>query len=285
MNPIAFEIFGVPVHWYGLIIAFGMMLALVLALYNAPSRQLKKDDPLELVLWLLPPAIIGARLYFLIYNGGPWGWDAFAIWNGGLAIYGGVIGGAIGLLVYCLVRKKSFLQIADVVVPSLILGQCIGRWGNFANQEAYGSLITNPSQQWFPFAVQIDSSNFTDVARDQCMQAFGYIPNTAWFNATFFYESMFSLITCIMLVLLLRNVNIRGIVTASYLIMYGIARSIIEGFRTDSLMLGSLRASQVLSIILIVLGVCLLVYILINHIKKQNIETTEVCNGKLQKRK
>lgn len=284
MNPIAFEIFGLQVHWYGLIIAFGLLLAIGLAYYLAPRRGFKREDPFEWVLWMLPPAIIGARLYYIIYNNGPWGWEAFAIWNGGIAIYGGIIGGAIGLLIYCLVRKKNFFKVTDIVAPSLILGQCIGRWGNFVNQEAYGNLITNPSQQWFPFAVEIDSTHFTELARQQCIDFYGSIPSSAWFNATFFYESMTSLFTCIILILLVKKVNIVGIPTCAYLILYGIARLIIEGFRTDSLMWGSIRVSQLVSIILIVAGISYATYLIINHIKTQKEKGVVNNNGELQKR-
>lgn len=286
MNPIAFEIFGISVHWYGLIIAFGLLLAILLACWLAPTRGFKREDPLEWILWIFPLAIIGARLYYIIYNNGPWGWEAFAIWNGGIAIYGGVIGGAIGLALYCWIRKKNFLKVADVAVPCLILGQAIGRWGNFVNQEAYGNLIANPSQQWFPFAVEIDRSNFTEAARQQCLDAFGSIPDSAWFNATFFYESMASFLTCIILVILIKKVNINGLTMCGYLILYGISRCIIEGFRTDSLMWGSMRVSQVLSLILIIVGVGIATYLIIKHIKSQKVVVIGANNdGKLQKRK
>lgn len=259
------------VHWYGIIIAIGLVLALGLACYNAPVRGFKHDDPLEWILWMFPPAIICARLYYIIYNGGPWGWEAFAIWNGGIAIYGGVIGGAIGTALYCWIRKKNFLKVADVAVPSLILAQGIGRWGNFVNQEAYGNLITDPSLQYFPFAVNIESSHFTPLAREQCIEAFGSVPSDAWFNATFFYESMANLLICVILVIILRKVNIHGLAMCGYFVLYGTARLIIEGFRTDSLMWGSIRVSQLLSIILIVLGAALATYLIVKQYKDNRV--------------
>ncbi len=279
MNPIAFTIFGLEVHWYGLIIAMGIVLALLLARYTATKRGFSKDAPFEWILWLFPFAIVGARLYYIIYNGGPWGWEAFAIWNGGIAIYGGVIGGAIGMALYCIIRKQNFLKVADATVPCLILAQGIGRWGNFVNQEAYGNLITNASQQWFPFAVQIDSSHFTELARQQCLDAFGTIPSSAWFNATFFYESFADILIAIILVILISKVDINGLIMCGYFVLYGIARCIVEGFRTDSLMWGSMRVSQVLSLILIVVGVILATYFIIHHFK--NKQPKEVRIGKL----
>lgn len=272
MDPIAFTIFGLEVHWYGLIIAFGLILALVLASFNAKQRGFKRDDPFEWILWMFPLAIIGARLYYIIYNNGPWGWEAFAIWNGGIAIYGGVIGGAIGMMLYCIFRKKNFLAVADVTVPSLILAQGIGRWGNFVNQEAYGNLITDPSQQFFPNAVNIESSHFTELARQQCIDAYGSVPADAWFNATFFYESIPDILIAVILVLLLYKVNIKGIVMSGYFVLYGIVRLIVEGFRTDSLMWGSVRVSQLLSAILIVFGLAFATYLIVKHFKQKRVE-------------
>lgn len=289
MNPVAFEIFGLQVHWYGLIIASGLLIAMVIACWLAPSRGFKRDDPLEWILWMFPLAIVGARLYFLIANNGPWGWEAFAIWNGGIAIYGGIIGGAIGLALYCIIRKKNFLKCADIVAPCLIFGQAVGRWGNFVNQEAYGSLITDPSKHFFPFGVHIDRSNFTESARQQCLDAFGSIPEDAWFNATFFYESMTSLVTCAILICLVKKVNISGITMSAYFVLYGIARFFIEGIRTDSLMWGAMRASQVVSILLIVAGLAIGTYLIIKHFKNKNKIDNDIIiiganNGKLQER-
>jgi len=267
MDPIAFTIFGLKVHWYGLIIAFGLILALILASFNAKQRGFKRDDPFEWILWMFPMAIVGARLYYIIYNGGPWGWEAFAIWNGGIAIYGGVIGGAIGTMLYCIIRKKNFLAVADVAVPSLILAQGIGRWGNFVNQEAYGNLIANASQQFFPYAVQIESSHFTDLARQQCIDAYGSVPSSAWFNATFFYESIPDILICLVLVLILHKVRIKGVTMCCYFVLYGIVRIIVEGFRTDSLMWGSVRVSQMLSGILIACGIIFAIYLILKYVK------------------
>lgn len=261
MEAVAFSIFGLDVYWYGLIIAIGLLLAIILARFLAKFRGFEKDDPFEWILWIFPFAIIGARLYFLIFNGGPWGWDAFKIWDGGIAVYGSIIGGAIGAAVYCLVRKKNFLSMADVIVPCLILGQGIGRIGCYFSGCCYGVEVTDPSLQFFPISIMLNDGH--------------------WHLATMFYESFCDLIICAVLVILLKKVNIKGVVLASYLILYGIARAVIEGFRGESLMIGSLRVSQVLSIILIAVGVALLTYLLIKHFK-QNKKPREVTgSGKL----
>ena len=156
-------------------------------------------------------------------------------------------------------------------MPSLILAQGIGRWGNFVNQEAYGNLITDPGLQYFPYAVNIESAHFTELARQQCIDAFGSVPASAWFNATFFYESMVNLLICLILFLILRKVDISGIAMCGYFVLYGIARLIIEGFRTDSLMWGSVRVSQLLSALLIAFGLGFATYLVIKHIKGKRV--------------
>ncbi|MBQ7603177.1 MAG: prolipoprotein diacylglyceryl transferase [Clostridia bacterium] len=246
----AFSLFGLTIHWYGLIIAVGLLLALVLGRFNAPRRDYQKDDPLEWILWMLPFAIIGARLYFLIFNGGPWGWEAFAIWNGGLAVYGAIIGGALGAVLYCVVRKKDFLKLADVAVPSLALGQGIGRIGCYFGGCCYGIEVTDPSMQWFPFSVQIDG---------------------VWHYSTFFYESFFDLIICLLLALMLRKVSNRGVVFGCYLVLYGIVRALIEGIRGESLMIGTtgIRVSQLLSILLVLAGIGVIIWRVLANKKQQ----------------
>ncbi len=259
MDPIAFTLFGVDVHWYGIFIALALIMALVLAYFIAPMRGFKKDDPFEMILWFFPPAIIGARLYFLIFNGGPWGWESFAIWDGGIAVYGAIIGGAIGAALYCYFRKKNFFSVADVAVPCVILGQGIGRIGCSFAGCCYGVEVTDPGLQFFPISIMI---------------------NGEWHFATMFYESVCDLLICVVLVILLKKVKIRGIVLAGYLILYGIARAVIEGFRGESLMLGSLRVSQVLSIILIVVGVALAITLIVKYVKEKR-NPREVTIGKL----
>lgn len=251
-NNDAFSLFGLTIHFYGLIISVGLLLAVLLGYFNAPRRGYKKEDPLEWILWMLPFAIIGARLYFLIFNGGPWGWEAFAIWNGGLAVYGSIIGGAVGAVIYCLVRKKDFFKLADVAVPSLALGQGIGRIGCYFGGCCYGIEVTDPGLQWFPLSVEI---------------------NGVWHYSTFFYESFFDLLICLTLVLMLRKIKNRGIVMGTYFVLYGTVRALIEGIRGESLMLGAtgIRVSQLLSILLVLLGIGIIIWRVVAN-KRQNQE-------------
>lgn len=244
-----FTIFGLDIAYYGLIIAIGMGLGVFLACKNAKYRGLKSDDIIILACYVLPLSIIGARIYYVLFSLDQFTnfWQVFEIWKGGMAIYGGVIGGAIGVMLFCLIHKKNFLDVADVVVPSLILGQAIGRWGNFFNQEAYGYFISNDSARWFPIGVYIED----------CNQAICDCGGSGWHLATFFYESIWNLAVFVMLILLLRKgkTHLRGSIMCLYFIGYGAGRVWIEGLRTDSLYLGVMRVSQFLSILLIVFGI------------------------------
>lgn len=202
---------------------------------------LPKDTAVDFALWAVPAAIIVARVYYVVFQ-----WDmykndfarVFRIWEGGIAIYGAVIGGALAALVYAKVKKVPFGSLADMVAPALILGQAIGRWGNFVNQEAYGEAITNPALQFFPIAVYSDG---------------------AWHMATFFYESVWNLLGFLVLWLNRNRMPRRGDLFLLYLCWYGAGRAVIEGLRTDSLMWGPVRVSQALSALLVIAAGTLLV--------------------------
>lgn len=263
MNRIAFEnlfgIEGLNIAWYGIIITFGMILGVSLAIYRAKKRRFKSDIIYDFVLIALPLAIVCARAYYVIFEWEKYAGNLlkiFAINEGGLAIYGGVIGGAFAALILSKAKKFPFFTLIDLVVPSLILGQAIGRWGNFINQEAFGNLVTNPGLQFFPFAVFIQSTG-------------------EWHQATFFYESIWNVIL-LTAVLILSYKRVKdGVLISTYLIGYGVGRFLIEGLRTDSLyILPGIRISQVLSIVLIITGIAIL--ILIN----KNIIKTNVYSGK-----
>lgn len=237
---------GFNIAWYGVIIGFGMLLGVLLANYRAKKNGYKSDLIFDFILIALPVAIVCARLYYVVFE-----WKAymndpmkiFAIREGGLAIYGGVIGGFLSAVVFCKINKFPILKLIDLAIPSLILGQAIGRWGNFMNQEAYGAIITNTKLQFFPYGVYIDAVS-------------------EWHQATFFYESMWNLLMFIIVLIIARKTMKDGILLASYFIGYGSARFFIEGLRTDSLYLfGGIRVSQILSLLLIIGGGMLLVLI------------------------
>lgn len=230
----ALELFGLTLHWYGLIIALGIFLGVLLACRREVGLGLPRETSLDLALIGVPAAIVGARIYFVIFS-----WEMYAanpismlyIWEGGLAIYGGIIGALLAGGIYARIKKLSFLRLADLAAPCIALGQAIGRWGNFVNQEAYGPLVQNPALEFFPIAVFIDRIE-------------------QWHYATFFYESAWcAVIVAILLILEHRGFFRRsGDTFFSYIFLYALERAFVEGLRTDSLYLGSLRISQVLSI-------------------------------------
>lgn len=241
-----FGIHGLNIAWYGVIIACGLLLGIALGIFRAKKRGWKSDLILDFILLAVPLAVVGARLYYVAFE-----WESysqnlaeiFAVNKGGLAIYGAVIGGFLAAFLFTRAAKFPFLKLIDLVIPSLILGQVMGRWGNFINQEAFGGLVTNPGLQFFPYAVYIDSL-------------------AEWHQATFFYESFFNCILLILTLLIGRKRPKDGTLLATYFIGYGVIRAIVEGLRTDSLYLtGGIRVSQLLSALLVLAGILLLVLI------------------------
>jgi phosphatidylglycerol---prolipoprotein diacylglyceryl transferase len=248
LDPIAFSLGPIAVHWYGLIIGAGIALVLWIAIKEADKRGMPKDAFPDLMLWAVPIAIICARIYYVIFQ-----WDYYAqnlgdipkIWNGGIAIHGALIGSVATAYVFAKKKNISFWKLADIAAPSIILGQAIGRWGNFMNQEAHGGPVTRAF---------LENLHLPEFIINQM-----YI-NGAYYHPTFLYESFWDLLGFLIL-LGLRRVNLgRGEIFLSYMIWYSIGRFFVEGLRTDSLMLTeSLRMAQTISIGLIVLAVVLFV--------------------------
>ena len=239
-----FGVEGWNIAWYGVIIAVGMVLGVSLAIYRVRRQYLKEDLIFDFILIALPVAIICARGYYVIFEWDSYSGDIlsiFKIWEGGLAIYGGVLGGLITAILFCRHRKFPLFRFLDLVVPSLVLGQAIGRWGNFVNQEAFGNLVTDSSLQFFPYAVYIDALG-------------------EWHQATFFYESMWNVCLLVAMLIVSRKEPKTGTMTCMYFVFYGLGRFLIEGLRTDSLyIISGIRASQVLSLLLILGGMLLYV--------------------------
>lgn len=261
-----FNLFGLEIKFYGILMATAFLVALLFAVKFCKQKGYDKSLPFDLLLIVFPSAIVGARLNYVLFTLDR-GWtflEVLQIWNGGLMIYGGVLFAVIAIIIYCLVKKISILQVLDMLAPCLILGQAIGRWGNFFNQEAYGALITNSAFQWFPFGVWIESSHFTESASRQVFEAFGTTAvDGAWFNATFFYESFWCLLGFVALYFIYKKTNSKGLTTASYFVIYGFERFFVEMLRTDSLYLGSIKISVLISAILFIVGVVWIAYILI----------------------
>lgn len=251
IDPVAFKLFGLEVNWYGIIIVSGMVLAIWLATREAERVGFKGDDIIDFMFWALPAAIIGARLYYVIFE---WRYyvenpgQILAIRSGGLAIYGGLIAG--GLVVYFFTQNRylSFWKFLDIAAPSVIIGQAIGRWGNFMNHEAYGNETTRAFLESLFLPNFIIENMFIDGAYRQ---------------PTFLYESLWSLAGFILLLWLRQKKDWLkvGEVFLTYVAWYSFGRFFIEGMRTDSLYIfGAIRVSQLLSLILFVASLIFMVY-------------------------
>ena len=247
-------IFKADVNWYGLLIGVAFLVAVMIVRELAGIRGYEKDIAFDLLLVVFPFAIIGARLFYVLFSGTSWTFiEILQVWHGGLSIIGGVIGGFLALLVYSLIKKQNIFSFTDIIVPVLMLGQAIGRWGNYVNQEVFGQVVTNPKLQWFPFAVFIDATG-------------------NWHYALFFYESILNLIGAIIIFLLFKKVKKTGYFTSAYLIYYGTVRSIMEVTRYSEFILqtkGGLPASQIVSILFVVLGIALLTYTIISDLRER----------------
>ena len=222
---------SLSIHYYGIIIALGLMLAVIYGWQRSKHFGIKQDDITDGVLWIVPLAVVCARLYYCIFS-----WKDYAanpisilyIWQGGLAIYGGVIGAAIGVAVHCKIKKIKLPALLDLVALGFMIGQCIGRWGNFFNREAFGG-ITNSFLRMGLY------NTYTGV--------------TEYHHPTFLYESLWNLAGFIALHFLSKKRQYDGQIALGYVAWYGLGRAIIEGLRTDSLYLGNFRISQLLAAI------------------------------------
>ncbi|MBZ2173666.1 prolipoprotein diacylglyceryl transferase [Schnuerera sp. xch1] len=244
MDPVAFEIFGISIMWYGVLISIAVIIGTILALREAEQTGIDQNTLIDLLLFAIPAALIGARTYYVIFS-----WDYYKdnllqILNfrgGGLAIHGAIIAAVIVAIIFTRKRKLDFWTIADITAPSIILGQAIGRWGNYINQEAYGT------PTGLPWGIVIDGVKV---------------------HPTFLYESIGNFIIFLFLIWYRRNkARVSGEVFLLYLALYSSVRFFVEGLRTDSLMLGSIRVAQLVSVILIVLSL----YYLNRRRKEKNI--------------
>lgn len=254
IDPVAFNLFSKPIYWYGIIIATTVLIAYLMADREATKRGLPKDTMIDLLLIALPIAFIFARAYYVIFR-----WDYYskhtseiiAIWDGGIAIYGGLLGGFLVLYFFARKRGIKIIKMLDIIAPSLLVGQMLGRWGNFFNHEAYGEVVSRGylENRYVPSFI-IDNM---------------YIEG-AYRQPTFLYESLWCLIALVIL-LVIRKKLAQSEVFAAYLILYGVERFIVEGMRTDSLYIGTLRVSQVLSLVFVIGS---LIYLIVLNTKYRN---------------
>ncbi len=265
-GPIIFNIGPISIRWYGLLIASAVLLGVNLSQRLAKLRRVEPDLLADLAIWLVIGAIPAARLYYVLFEWSEYAKNPeniFAIWKGGIAIHGAIIGGIIATLIFAKLKKVPFWQLADLVAPSLILGQAIGRWGNFFNSEAFGRPTNLPWKLYIP--------PYTLLADGQkrYLRPLGY-ENFEYFHPTFLYESLWDLgVFALLISLFYRDLQKpslkKGTLFLVYFAAYSSGRLWIEGLRTDSLMLGPLRIAQLVSLGGIVLGLAGLAWLYLSH--------------------
>lgn len=252
-GPILFEFGSIAVRWYGVLIASAVLIGVSLSQFLASKRKVDPDLLSDLAIWLVLAAIPSARLYYVLFQWRDYAANPgsiIAIWQGGIAIHGAILGGAIAALIFAKLKRVSFWQLADLVAPSLILGQAIGRWGNFFNSEAFGAPTDLPWKLYIP-----------PERRPPGFE------NIEFYHPTFLYESIWNLLVFgLLMVLFFRGLQGKprlkvGTIFLVYLIGYSSGRVWIEGLRTDSLMLGPLRIAQIVSLVGIAIGVFGLVWL------------------------
>ena len=249
MNPIAISLGPLEIRWYALLILSAFLIGIYLIRKEAKRLGENTTQIMDLCFYLILVSIIGARVYYVIFEFSEYKdnlLDIFKIWNGGLAIHGGIIAGILFTYFYTKKKKLNILKITDIIAPALVLGQAIGRWGNFFNQEAYGSKATLETLK------NMHIPNFIIE---------GMHINYNYYHPTFLYESLWCLIIFIVLIIIRRNKKIKiGSITGTYFILYGIERFFIEILRQDSLMFLNLKVAQIVSLIMILIGILLWIY-------------------------
>lgn len=248
MNRAAFRILGLDIRWYGILISSGILIAFLTAGKTCKFRNVNFDDIFDTAFIALPAGIIGARLYYVLFNFNYYRENISRVLNirqGGLAIHGGIIFGVSAAFIYTKIKKINFIDILDTAAPSIILAQAIGRWGNFMNSEAHGGPVSYEFIKYFPLFIQRGM----------------YIEGT-YYHPTFLYESIWNLSVFLILIYILKNREEKGMVFFSYIGLYSLGRFFIEGLRTDSLMIGPFRIAQLVSL----MGI--LIFILYLFVKK-----------------
>lgn len=252
MDPVAFTIGSWPVYWYGVLISAALLIGVFLAQHFARVRGYDIDKLWSILLITIPCAVVGARLYYVFFS-----WELYAddpmkilqVWKGGLAVHGGILGGALAVYCCCRKYKMDFFGILDCIAPALALGQAIGRWGNYINGEAYGSVTE------LPWGISVPDDPYLH-------------------HPTFFYESLWDFALFIVLCVLFKKFKRTGNVACVYFIVYSVGRFFIEALRTDSLMIGPLRQAQMISLCLILVASGVLIYrnrgCAVSSLKKKN---------------
>ncbi|MCQ2456558.1 MAG: prolipoprotein diacylglyceryl transferase [Clostridia bacterium] len=267
LNKTAFTVFGRPVAWYGIIICFGIILAVLYSMWRGKkSEGISTDDVTDLAIFLMIFGFLGARIYYVAFEfdqyrvtgegffGNVWGTlkNSVKIWEGGIAIYGGLIAGFVTVLIFCKVKKIKLLKMVDVAAPAAMIGQPAGRWGNCVNAEAHGGVTT------LPWKMGIMQSKFESAP----------IGDWTYYHPTFLYESIWNLIGFGIANILYKKKKFDGEIFFFYIAWYGLGRAFIEGMRTDSLWIGHFRVSQLVGAATFVTGVVLFIVFAVKNRKE-----------------
>ena len=257
MSSIALELGPITIYWYSITMFLAILTATILIVIESKKQKVNKDDLIDLIFYGIICGILGARIYYVLFNLDYYLQDPIEIikiWHGGIAIHGAIIGGLIFLIFFSKKKKLNVLKMMDIIAVGLIIAQAIGRWGNFFNQEAHGTATT------LSFLKSLHLPNFIIE---------GMHINGVYYHPTFLYESIWCLLGFIILLIVRKNKKINiGQLSGIYLVWYGIERFFVEGLRTDSLMLASIKVAQVVSIIYIISGIVLFLLYIIKKDKK-----------------
>lgn len=250
VDRVAFELFGKPIYWYGVIIMLGIVAAFTHALIRSKREGFTTDDVLDMGIFTVLFGVLGARLYYVVTTLDTHEYKSFidviAVWEGGLAIYGGIIAGCTALVLTAVYKKINPLKVMDAVAPGVMLAQAIGRWGNFMNGEAFGYEVTEGSLL-YPFRMGL-ISDYTNTGSTM-----------HFYHPTFLYESLWNIAGFVFICLIYRKKKFNGQMALTYFAWYGFGRFFIEGLRTDSLYVGPFRISQVVGLVCFMAGITLMV--------------------------
>ena len=276
----SFTVFGYKIAWYGVIIACAMIVAVIISMILAKKTNQDADDYIDIAIWSIIFALIGARAYYVIFSWDEYKDNLLQIFNvraGGLAIYGGLIGGILAAVVVCRIKKISILRVLDTVAPAIPIAQAIGRWGNFMNMEAYGGYTDNL------FAMQLNYEQASGVITDELLENIVTIDEVSYIQVhpTFLYECMWCLVVAILILIFKRFQRYNGQLLLWYIGGYALGRAWIEGLRTDQLLIGNsgIAISQILSIAIVAGALALLI---INRIRLATKQWTPAFNRILE---
>lgn len=247
MNPVMFSLGKIEFRWYSFFILIAVIVGFCLAFREGKKRKIDADIIFDMGFYTVIFGILGARIYYVLFNLKIYQYDfleIFRLWNGGLAIHGGILFGLLTIFVYAKIKRIKMFELTDIVAPSLIIGQAIGRWGNFFNQEAYGIKVSKELLQKMLIPKFVIKGMFI---------------NGQYYLPMFYIESIVCILGFIIILIIRKKSNKIGLISGFYFIWYGLFRFIIEYFRTDSLMLGNIKIAMLVSVLSIIIGIILIV--------------------------